>query len=164
MRSRRRSESGFTYVELVLIIVLIIIITSMFVPRYSKQAKLKPEVYATAHALAADFRYTQQLAAGGGLSGNSGEEYWLKFYTTGTATDTWKIYEDGNEAEPIKTVELLSDMRIHSTDTPSMFYFATGTPSLTSGGSVDVYDRYNYYRWRVSIVRKTGKVELTEIR
>ena len=102
MSRRGRSESGFTVVELLLIIVLIIILYRLLVPRYTHRAILKHEVYSTAHALAADIRYTMKLATSGGISGNTSDEYYLKFYTVGTATDTWRIYQDGSEASPIR--------------------------------------------------------------
>ncbi|HOO56005.1 MAG TPA: prepilin-type N-terminal cleavage/methylation domain-containing protein [bacterium] len=163
MRHRNNPESGFTIVELMLVLVLIVILVKMFVPHYDRGAITKHEIYSTAHDLGADLRYARRLSVGGGVAGNTNKVYYLKFYTVGSATDTWRIYEDGDEANPIKSVTVLNGVRLFSTDTPSIYFDSAGSPGAAVGGKIDVFDEDDLYRWSVSVVKNTGKVELHEI-
>lgn len=167
---RIRSQKGFTIIELLLILVLIAILYKIFVPRYTKLAIVKHHVYATAHDLAADLRYARRLAMGGGLNGNTSTSltqepaFWLQMYTAGTATDSWRIFSYyGSSASPVKQVTIDDDVRISSTATDAFYFDYRGGPHPYTGGTILVEDVNSIYRWRVSVVRGTGKIELYEL-
>ncbi len=162
MPGRYKHNSGVTVVELILVVVIVAILAGMFVPRYTKEAALKHEVYSTAHDLAADIRYARTLSLGGGTAGNSGKTYWVKLYKVGSATDTWKVFENGNEASPIKSVTTRDNITLNDNSTSSFYFSSSGTPSPFTGGNIDVKDENSAYRWKVSVVRGTGSVTLTE--
>ncbi len=167
---RIKSQKGFTIVELLLILVLVAILYKMFVPRYTKLAIIKHHVYSTAHDLAADLRYSRRLAMGGGLNGNTATSlsqepaFRLELYTVGTATDSWRIYSTyGSSAAPIKTVTIEEGLRLSNTATNAFYFDSRGGPHPYTGGTILVEDVNSLYRWRVSVVRGTGKIELYEL-
>jgi Tfp pilus assembly protein FimT len=161
-----RRQSGFSFVELILVIILVLILAAMLVPRYSREAITKHKVYASAHDLAADLRYARRLAIGGGLNGQDENPFWLTLSANPAAgaTNTWKIYEDGNSANPVKTVTALEEIEflVVGTATDSFRFDRDGAPTPDSA-AVDVADSGGLYRWRVSVVRSTGRVTLTEM-
>ncbi len=162
-RQCRKSQDGFTAVELLLIMALMAILYYVFVPKYTLDAARKPQTLASAQALAGDLRYTQQLSMNGGPNGNSGKLYCLKFYNSGTATDTWKIFAQDSESAPIKTVTLTPGMNVASVSTDSFYFDTTGLPYPATGGNVVISDPQGTYSWRVSVVKTTGRVMLTEM-
>ncbi len=158
----RRQSSGLSIVELILIVALIAILVSMFVPHFSILAIRKHQTYSTAHDLAADLDYARRLALGGGPSGNSGKSYWVKLYKIGSATDTWKVFESDNESSPIKTVTVVDGVYLDEVSTSSFYFDSKGAVSPYNGGAVEVHDNENIYQWDVSVVRGTGRVKLIE--
>ena len=156
----RRYIAGFSIIELILILAIVVVLYAMFVPRYTYRAIRKHQVYSTAHDLAADLRYAQELSTRGGLTGNSGKKYVLKLYTVAGVTNTWKIFEDGNEAEPIKSVTVLPGVYLNEPSTDTFFFDSNGTVNPLIGAAVEVHDTENIYQWDVSVVRGTGRVKL----
>jgi hypothetical protein len=143
-------------------IAVMLVIYSMFVPRYTYMAIRKHQVYSTAHDLAADIRYARRLTLGGGTTGNSGKIYWLKIYKVGSATDTWRIFEEGSEASPIKSVTVMTGIYMNETATSSFYFDSRGSTFPYNGGAVEIHDNDNAYQWDVSVVRGTGRVQLIE--
>jgi hypothetical protein len=138
------------------------VLVAMFVPRYTMLAVRKHQVYSTAHDLAADIDYARRLSIGEGLKGNSGKSYWLKLYKVGSATDTWKIFENGLESEPIKIVTVLTGVYLKDVSTTSFYFDGRGATTPFNGGVFEVHDTNNNYQWDVSVVRGTGRVQLIE--
>jgi Tfp pilus assembly protein FimT len=157
-----RNNSGVSIVELLLIIAIMIVLYAIFVPRYTYLAIRKHEVYSTAHDLAADIAYARRLTLGGGPTGNSGKVYWIKLYKVGAATDTWRIFESNNEAQPIKSVTVLNGVYLKETATSSFYFDIRGATYPYNGGAVEVHDNEKIYQWDVSVVRGTGRVKLIE--
>jgi len=158
------SKNGFTVVELIVVALVIAILIKLLIPRYTRDAIIKYRVYTTAHAIASDLRYARQLSIGGGPSGNSGKFYWFKFYTVSTSTDTFRVFEDGSEANPIKSTTLGDNDIIISCSATDSFYFATsGAPVPTTGGTVSVQDAGNRYQWNVSVVKNTGRIQMSVV-
>ncbi|HOC93081.1 MAG TPA: GspH/FimT family pseudopilin [bacterium] len=161
-----RLQSGFSFVELILVIILVLILASMLVPRYSRDAITKHKVYASAHDLAADLRYARRLAIGGGQDGQDENPFWLTLSANPAAgaTNTWKIYEDGNPGNPLKTVTALEEIEflVVGAATDSFRFDRDGAPTPDSA-AIDVADSGGLYRWRVSVVRSTGRVTLSEM-
>ncbi len=160
---RINSPKGFTVVELLLIVIIISIIGGVVVPKYTKSVYRKQEVYATAHAIAADLRYARRLSIGEGLSGNSGKTYWMTFYSSGPSTDSWKIFEYNADSEPIKFNTVLTGITLTNNATATYYFDSKGKPFPEYGGSIDVADSENLYRWRVSVIRGTGRIQLTQM-
>lgn len=163
MPFQRRGDKGFTVVELLLVLVIIVILYRLFIPRYTHLAILKHKVYSSAHDLAADLRYARRLAIGGGTSGNSGKVYWVKLDQVGSSTDTWYVFEHGSAASPIKSVTVLDGVELQLMDnsTNSFYFDAMGVPHPTDA-VVEVRDTKSLYRWHVSVVR-TGRIKLIEM-
>ena len=160
-------RNGFTAVEILLVIVLLAILSLVFVPRFSYDAILKHQVYSTAHDVAADLRYARRLALGTGLEGStsvsigSGEIFWLEVYNSGSATDSWRILDNSNNA--IKEVQAVSGVQIVQNATNSFYFDRDGVP-YPAGGDYFIVEDYNgKYRWGISVIRCTGQVKLTEL-
>ena len=160
----QNSKNGFTIIELIVVALIIAILIKLFVPRYTRDAMTKYRVYAAAHNIASDLRYARRLSVGGGESGNSGKYYWFKFYTVGAATDTFRVFEDGSEASYIKSTTIDDgDITITSAATDSFYFDAYGRTYPAGGGTITVEDSGNRYRWDVSVVKNTGRIQMTAI-
>lgn len=161
---RLRSNRGFSLLEALLVVVLISILAGVVVPRYAYQHVTRQKVYATAHNIAADLRYARRLSIGRGVKG-SGSNHWLRLYTVGTATDTWRVFEDGNEAAYLKAYTVPgNDIRIKGAATDSFYFDYRGIPEPANGGYISVYDNENRFQWNVSVVANTGRIQLIQIK
>jgi len=167
MKHPPSSYSGFTTIEFLLVVVLIALLGYIFVPRFSHDAILEKQVYTTAHDLAGDLRYARRLAMGSGLEGStsvtidSGEVFWLIVFKTGTATDSWKIVDSGNNQ--IKSVQAVPGVQITDNATASFYFDRQGVPYPSGGDYIIVEDYNSKYRWAVSLIRGTGQVKLREM-
>ena len=164
MSMRFRAVKGFSLLEALLVVVLMSILAGVVVPRFAYDHVTHQKVYATAHNIAADLRYARRLSIGRGVKG-SGDNHWLKLYTVGSATDTWRVFENGGEANYLKTHTVPgNDIRIKGVATDSFYFDYRGNPSPANGGYISVYDRDNRYQWDVSVVANTGRIRLIQIK
>ena len=163
MRLRANNTSGFTIVEALLAVIIVSIIAAIIVPKYSATKVTKQKVYAVAHNIAQDLRYAQKMATGSGPTGGNTTNYWFKFYTAGTATDTFKVFMEGDEANPLRTTTLFgNDIRIFASSTDSYYFNSRGEPYPDSDEYIAVKDAGNNYQWNVSIIRTTGRISLRQ--
>jgi Tfp pilus assembly protein FimT len=163
---KKRHPSGITAIELIVVVCILAILAKMFVPRFTREELIKWRVGTTAHNIASDVRYARRLALNGGTAGGSGKSYWFRLYKAASAaTDTFKVYENGSEATPIKsTTTPWSDVMIVGISTDSFYFSTSGVPVPINGGGVTISDANNNYQWNVSVVKNTGRVSLTQIK
>jgi len=165
MRGRLNNRGGFTIVEALLVVVLISIIAAIVVPKYSATKVTKQKVYAVAHNIAQDLRYAQKMATGSGPVGGNTTNYWFKLYTAGTSTDTFRVFRQGDEANPLRTTTLFgNDIQILGSSTDSYYFNSRGEPFPNANGYVTVQDAGNNYQWNVSIIKTTGRIVLRQVK
>ena len=164
MRARIKNNSGYSLLEIMLVVALISILAGIIIPRFTYKQVTCSKVYTVAHNIAGDLRYARRLSIGQGTSGGSGMEYWLKLSTVGTATDTYRILEGGDEANPLKTYTVNgSDITIIGSSTDSYYFNTRGDPS-PDGGFIIVRDTDNICQWNVSVIRSTGRIQMIQIK
>jgi prepilin-type N-terminal cleavage/methylation domain-containing protein len=162
---RIRTDSGYSLLEFILVVILISIMAAIILPRFAQRSMSRQKVYAVAHNIASDLRAAQKYNIGQGLNGASGKSYWFKLYTVGTATDTFRIFEQNNEANPMRTYTVPgSDIVIKGNATDSYYFNTRGEPRPVNGSSISVSDRDGMYQWNVVVVKTTGRVELVQVK
>ena len=161
---RFKAQNGFSILEFMLVVILVSILAAIVVPRFAYENVTRQKVYAVAHNMAADLRYARRLSIGRGQHGG-GSDHWFKLYTVGTATDTFRVFENGDEANPIKEYTVPgNDIVISASATDSFYFDYKGDPVPATGGAISVSDKYGRCQWDVSVIRNTGRVRLIQIR
>jgi prepilin-type N-terminal cleavage/methylation domain-containing protein len=170
---RRRTQSGFSLIEFLLVVVLISILAAIIVPRFEYGHITQQEVYAVAHTIAKDLRKTRRYAIGQGDYGNQGmtthttvpayKSYGLKILSS----TSWEIWEF-NGAPPSRslvTQTLRNDEVLVSSAANDFVFDNWGTPTTPgAGGVIEVKDFKDRYQWNVSVIKNTGRVTLVRVK
>lgn len=171
---RRRTQSGFSLIEFLLVVVLISILAAIIVPRFEYQHITQQEVYAVAHTIAKDLRKTRRYAIGQGEYGDQGmtthttspvfKTYGLKILST----TSWEIWEyDGGVpvSRSLFTQTLRNDEVLVSSAADDFVFDNWGTPTTPgTGGVIEVKDFKDRYQWNVSVIQNTGRVTLVRVK
>ena len=169
---RRFSQTGFSLVEFLLVVVLISILAAIIVPRLDYKHITRQEVYAVAHTVAKDLRKTRRYAIGQGERGTMG----LTTHTTSptlrtyrleiTSATSWKIVEDNAGVPTDLITQTLRNSEVQVATVGDVFEFnSLGTPvNPVAGGAIQVKDYKDRYQWNVSVIKNTGRVTLTRVK
>lgn len=95
-----RNRSGFTFIELLIIVVLIGVIASIAIPRFSSNQRT---AYTTVRKIVSDLRYTRGLAI------SSGEEYYLQFVQVSGLYRQYIIRDSSDQPVPGIEIRIIPD-------------------------------------------------------
>lgn len=136
-----------------LLVVLAILATMAIIvwPRFSNTILTERKVYTTSHQLAAEMKFTQRLS----LSSN--KNYIIRFYPS-SPYKSYKIFRQGDEANPVKEKNFPGDINCRSTATNSFTFTPLGTASIN--GEVSIDD--GKVKRRIQVRAATGRAEISE--
>jgi len=148
MNEKIRRARGYTLIELVFVIVVIMLVAMVAIPRMGLPFTVKMKVYTASRKLVSNLRYTRRLAI------TNNENYRLN---VDSSTNEYEIYDSG-DAQVGNTETIDSSITV-SADKDFIFE-AFGNADAASDTSISLTADGNQYDVTVTVA--TGRVKMEE--
>ena len=167
-KSNKHYLTGFTIVELIMVIVILAVIAALAIPRFDSYYTIILE--GAARRLVSDIRYTQRLAIA------KHDDYGIEFNTGSDSYRVYRVSDNSTAVEPLSRGNFImnytTDSEFKSIDlasanfggTSNLRFTSLGTPqdangnNLASAGTATI--SYKGSSKTVSVTINTGKVNL----
>jgi len=148
MDEKSRRACGYTLIELVFVIVVIMLVAVIVIPRMGLPFTVKMKVYTASKKLVSNLRYTRRLAI------TNNENYRLQ---VDSSAKEYEIYDAGdNQVGNTETI----DSSITVSGDKDFIFEAFGNASAASDTGISLSADGNQYNITVTVA--TGRVELVE--
>ncbi len=148
MDKRIPRARGYTLIELVFVVVVIVLVAMVVIPRMGLPFTVKMKVYTASKKLVSNLRYTRRLAI------TNNENYRLN---VDSSTNEYEIYDSGDAQ--VGNTETI-DSSITVSDDKDFIFEAFGNASAASDTSISLTADGNQYD--LIVTTATGRVELVE--
>jgi len=148
MDKKNLRANGYTLIELVFVIVVIMLVAVIVIPRTGLPFTVKMKVYTASRKLVSSLRYTRRLAI------TNNEDYRLH---VDSSAKEYEIYDSGNDQ--VGNTETI-DSSITVSDDKDFIFEAFGNASAASDTSISLSAAGDQYDITVTVA--TGRVELVE--
>lgn len=148
MDKRISRARGYTLIELVFVVVVIVLVAMVVIPRMGLPFTTKMKVYTASRKLVSNLRYTRRLAI------TNNENYRLN---VDSSTNEYEIYDSGDAQ--VGNTETI-DSSITVSGDKDFIFEAFGNASAASDTDISLSADGNQYDITVTIA--TGRVELVE--